>query len=182
MRRLRVISGVAGSIPLAGPPAGVRPTSERVRETLFASLGSEVEGRPFVDMYAGCGAVGIEALSRGADRCLFVERSIRCVAVIKENLRRTGLVERATVWRADVERVLAKVIQWIEDQPAIIFLDPPYAVRRVGEVIRGLLGDSRLPKGTVVILEHSSSYSCTSVKEPCWQRQVGQSCLSRWEA
>lgn len=103
----------------------MRPTSERVREALFNSLGSldAVEGATVVDLFAGTGALGIEALSRGAASATFVDADLHAVRSIKDNLRITGLGERARVVHLDVFRFLA-------DAPAAVdlaFADPPYA-------------------------------------------------------
>ena len=125
---MRVVAGLAGGRRLQAPAGRkVRPTSERVREALFNALGSldAVEGAAVVDLFAGTGALGIEALSRGAASAVFVDADARAVSVIKENLGATGLADRARVVRADVLRFLA-------DGPAdvlydLAFADPPYA-------------------------------------------------------
>ena len=85
----------ARGVRLAPVPKGVRPTSDRVRESLFNSLGQFFDGGAVLDLYAGTGALGIEALSRGFERAVFVERDRRARAVIRENLRRTRFAERA---------------------------------------------------------------------------------------
>jgi 16S rRNA (guanine966-N2)-methyltransferase len=124
---MRVVAGLAGGRRLQAPAGRkVRPTSERVREALFNALGSmeAVEGAAVVDLYAGTGALGIEALSRGAVSATFVDADPQAVRSIKENLRATGLAERGRVVQADVLRFLA-------DPPAdpydVAFADPPYA-------------------------------------------------------
>jgi 16S rRNA (guanine966-N2)-methyltransferase len=108
-RRLKTITGLA-----------TRPTPDRLRESLFDILGPRVEGAIFLDAYAGTGAVGIEALSRGAARCIFVECSRRAVLVIQENLRSLGLAERARVVQGPAAAALAR------ERADIVFLDPPY--------------------------------------------------------
>ena len=105
-------------------PPGVRPVSDRAREGVFSSLGDLVRGARVLDLYAGTGALGIEALSRGAASAVFVERAPRAHAAIRENLRRTGLAERATLVRGGVERFLDRAVERAFD---LIFLDPPYA-------------------------------------------------------
>jgi 16S rRNA (guanine966-N2)-methyltransferase len=124
---MRVVAGVAGGRRLQAPAGRkVRPTSERVREALFNSLGSldAVEGATVLDLFAGTGALGIEALSRGAVSATFVDADVSSVNVIKANLAGTGLGERARVVHADVFRFLA------DAPPAgvdVAFADPPYA-------------------------------------------------------
>ncbi|MCX7598489.1 MAG: RsmD family RNA methyltransferase [Armatimonadetes bacterium] len=181
--RTRVISGAARSVQLERAPGKVRPTTERVRQGLFSSLGEAVDGRPFVDLYAGSGAVGIEALSRGASRCLFVERAAECVRVIKENLARTQLAARAQVWRRDVGRAIEDVVDWLADEPGILFADPPYGDRHAQQVWSALLSlaSERLASGTLLVLEHSVREDLYGLPKPSWQRRVGETCLSRWE-
>jgi 16S rRNA (guanine966-N2)-methyltransferase len=124
---MRVVAGVAGGRRLRAPAGRrVRPTSERVREALFNALGSidAVAGATVVDLFAGTGALGIEALSRGAASATFVEADPRAVAAIRENLGATGLGDRARVLQADVERFLADHPEPVYD---LAFADPPYA-------------------------------------------------------
>jgi 16S rRNA (guanine966-N2)-methyltransferase len=120
---MRVVAGVAGGRRLRAPAGRrVRPTSERVREALFNSLGSldAVVGATVLDLFAGTGALGIEALSRGASTATFVE----AVRAIKDNLAATGLAERARVVHADVFRFLSDP----RPEPVdVAFADPPYA-------------------------------------------------------
>ncbi len=126
---MRVVAGLAGGRRLAAPAGRkVRPTSERVREALFNALGSldAVEGAAVVDLFAGTGALGIEALSRGAASAVFVDADPRAVSAIKENLGATGLRERARVVQAAVLRFLAGTPP--DASPFdIAFADPPYA-------------------------------------------------------
>src|SRR5690606_30981040 len=94
-RKLRVIAGTAGGLRLDAPRgADTRPTSDRVKESLFAMLAPHLAGVEVLDLYAGSGALGIEALSRGASRAVFVDRAPAAVAVIHRNLQRTGLAGR----------------------------------------------------------------------------------------
>lgn len=125
---MRVVAGVAGGRRLQAPPGRkVRPTSERVREALFNALGSlgEVEGAVVVDLFAGTGALGIEALSRGAASAVFVDADPRAISVVKENLVATGLADRARVVQSDVLRFLAGAPPEVTYD--IAFADPPYA-------------------------------------------------------
>ncbi|HEX2740154.1 MAG TPA: pantetheine-phosphate adenylyltransferase [Rubrobacter sp.] len=148
---MRVISGSARGRRLAPVPKNVRPTSDRVRESLFNSLGQYFEGGSVLDLYAGTGALGIEALSRGSERAVFVERDRRVRAVIHENLRRTGFVEQAEVIGDDVESVLGRLVERGE-LFNLIFADPPYriAAAEVGGIL-GRLRSLLTPGGRVVI-------------------------------
>ena len=124
---MRVVAGVAGGRRLQAPAGRrVRPTSERVREALFNALGSmdSITGATVLDLFAGTGALGIEALSRGATTATFVDADPRAIAAIKANLQATGMAERATVVQADVVRFLTERPPTEVD---IAFADPPYA-------------------------------------------------------
>jgi pantetheine-phosphate adenylyltransferase/16S rRNA (guanine(966)-N(2))-methyltransferase RsmD len=148
---LRVIAGTARGTNLAPVPKGVRPTADRVREDLFNSLGQFFEGGMVLDLYAGTGALGIEALSRGLQRAVFVERDKKARSAIHENLRRTRFVDRAEVIGGDARAVIGT----LEDRRQaydLIFMDPPYriAAAEVGGILhrlRSLLA----PGGRVVI-------------------------------
>jgi 16S rRNA (guanine966-N2)-methyltransferase len=119
---VRIIAGAAKGTRLAGVPSGTRPLSDRAREGMFASLGDLVPGSRCVDLFAGTGAVGLEALSRGARSCVFVDSGRRALATIRDNLGRTGLSEHAEVIRTDLRRGR------VPDGPFdLAFLDPPYA-------------------------------------------------------
>ena len=137
----RVIAGTAGGRRLLAPGPGTRPLSDRVKQTLFAILEPDLEDAAFLDLFAGSGAAGIEALSRGAARATFVERDADAVRIIRENLRRTGLEAQASVVTADVEPWLASAgVRSVAPRPIgrlepigpigpfdVVFMDPPYA-------------------------------------------------------
>jgi 16S rRNA (guanine966-N2)-methyltransferase len=124
---VRVIAGTAGGVRLAPVPPGTRPISDMAREGLFASLGPLVDGARCLDLFAGTGAAGIEALSRGAAAAVFVDRAAAAVSTVRENLRRTGFEYAGTAVRAEVGR-------WLAEGPAgqgpfeLVLCDPPYAI------------------------------------------------------
>ena len=144
---MRVIAGTFRSRRLKSIPGdATRPTPDRLRETLFDILMPRIEGATFVDAYAGTGAVGIEALSRGARHAYFLERDRVAVAAIRENLAGLQLGARATV-------VPGAVLQTLMRQRGdIVFLDPPYALEREDGAALELLGGD--PPG-LVIVQHS---------------------------
>jgi pantetheine-phosphate adenylyltransferase len=123
---LRIIAGTARGTRLAPVPKNVRPTSDRVRESIFNALGQFFTG-DVLDLYAGTGTLGIEALSRGADRAVFVEKDRRALAAIRENLRRTRVEDRAEVVAGDVGRTLDRMLT-DGRQFSLIFADPPYRI------------------------------------------------------
>ncbi len=122
---MRVIGGEFRSRRLVSPPGlDTRPTPDRLRETLFNILAPRIEGAVFVDLYAGTGAVGIEALSRGASKVIFVERGHAAIEAIRENVRSLGATARAEIRQGKVSATIDRVIDPL--QPVIVFLDPPY--------------------------------------------------------
>lgn len=152
---VRVIAGKFGSRPLKGPRGqAMRPTSDRLRETLFNILAAAVEDSVFVDAYAGTGAVGIEALSRGAKRVVFIEKHRTAVALIRKNLAVLGIEQDAEVLPTDAVKGLA----WLTNEGTradFIFLDPPYAdVAEYARALEFLDKLSLLAPGGRVIVEH----------------------------
>jgi len=145
---MRVIAGEFRSRRLKSLPGlETRPTSDRLREALFNVLAQRIEGCVFLDAYAGTGAVGIEALSRGARRCIFVEKNRGAVAVIRENLAALGLESRAEVFTGKSTSVLERV------DADIVFLDPPYELEAERDAALDALGKGQHP---LVIVQHES--------------------------
>lgn len=123
--RVRIIAGSAKGAKLAVVPRGVRPVSDRAREGLFSSLADRVPGARVLDLFAGTGALGIEALSRGAANATFVDRDPGAIAAIRSNLERTHLSDRARVIRSDVSGFLTRTSN--REPVDLCMLDPPYA-------------------------------------------------------
>jgi 16S rRNA (guanine966-N2)-methyltransferase len=132
---MRVIAGVAGGIRLDVPRTDVRPTMDRVKAAIFSSLGEEVVGARVLDLFAGTGALGIEALSRGAASALFVEDNSAAIAAIERNLARTKLEGR--IRRQDVFSFLRST--QTREPFQIIFADPPYEKAKSGGAFTSLL-------------------------------------------
>lgn len=118
---MRIIAGEAGGLPLTPPPSGVRPTMDRVRAAIFSSLGDAVPGARVLDLFCGSGAMGIEALSRGAASAVFVDLNPRSVGCTKENLRRAKL--EGSVQTMDALKFLEL---YAAENFDLIFADPPY--------------------------------------------------------
>ena len=150
---MRVIAGAAGGIRLDVPKTEVRPTMDRVKAAIFSSLGAQVIGARVLDLFAGTGSLGIEALSRGAASALFVEENFAAAATIERNLARTKLEGR--VRKQDVFAFLRGA--GTRDRFQIIFADPPYEkTKSGGEFTRLLLEDRQLaemlePSGIFVL-------------------------------
>ncbi len=147
----RVISGTAGGVRLAAPGAGTRPLTDRVKQTLFAIVDADLDGAVVLDLFAGSGAGGIEALSRGAASAIFVEHDAGAAKTIADNLRRTHLADRARVVRRDALAWLADPAGAAADGPFdLVLVDPPYA--DTGSLLRALelSGEHVRPGGRVV--------------------------------
>jgi 16S rRNA (guanine966-N2)-methyltransferase len=157
---MRIIAGQRRGHKFDGPKgSSTRPTSDLVRESIFNILGASVEGRVVVDLFAGTGALGLEALSRGADRAIFVEQSRDNVALIHRNLATLRFEERGTVRLSDAYR-WARAFQAVDDAPMAVFVDPPYREyddrpEKVNQMLRHLV--DKLPEGSVVVVESSRS-------------------------
>jgi 16S rRNA (guanine966-N2)-methyltransferase len=151
---VRVIGGVYRSRRLrAVEGQDVRPTSDRLRETLFNILGANVRDSRFLDLCAGSGAVGIEALSRGARQAVFVEQSRRACAVIDANLRALGITDQASVICRDAIVALKQLAS--ETAPFnLIFFDPPYESGLYSPVLSDLGDSAMLADDGVVVVEH----------------------------
>jgi len=124
----RVIAGTARGVRLIGPGEGTRPLGDRMKQSLFAILEPALRDRVFIDLFAGSGAAGIEALSRGAAKAIFVERNARAVESVRRNLEATGLAGRAVVVRASASTWLstAKGRELAAAPATAVFVDPPY--------------------------------------------------------
>jgi 16S rRNA (guanine966-N2)-methyltransferase len=155
----RVIAGTARGIRLLAPGAGTRPLGDRVKQTLFAILAPDLPGSAVLDLCAGSGAAGIEALSRGATRAVFVEREAAVVRAIVENLRRTGLDGPGVqVVVTDAARYLAGEAGAVSGPFDIIVLDPPYAqpalLGRLLEVLGSDASGRLLANGGTVVAKY----------------------------
>lgn len=121
---MRVITGLARGRRLETLPGEVtRPTSEKVKESLFSAIQFDIEGRRVLDLFAGSGQLGIEALSRGASGCVFVDKNTDAVKVIRQNLQNTGFAAKSQVLGTDAMTYLTRP----GDRFDLVFLDPPYA-------------------------------------------------------
>ena len=149
----RVIAGTARSIRLEAPGEVTRPLGDRVKQTLFAILDPDLRGASFLDLFAGSGAGGIEALSRGATHATFVERDATAIRAIKANLQRTGLAERATVTRSEVLAWLRDPARGTERRLDVVLLDPPYEETMTLSAALEALGPMLTP-GARVVAKH----------------------------
>ncbi len=150
---MRVIAGTARRLRLKTPEGmDTRPTTDRIKETLFNMLQPYLPGAVFIDLYSGSGGIGIEALSRGARHVYFVENSRNALACIAENLRFTRFTDSATVLKQDVLAALAGIH---EKEADVIFMDPPYDCGHERRVLERLKDLPYVTQSTLIVIEAS---------------------------
>ena len=148
---MRVIAGSARSINLITPKGfDTRPTTDKYKETLFNCLQSYIGNSVFVDLFAGSGAIGIEALSRGAAKAYFCDNSKEAVNCIKENLNKTKLSDKAVVYKEDASFFIKNRIK---ETPDIIFIDPPFKLHLEKDVIPLLDSLKLIGEDTIIVVE-----------------------------
>ncbi|MBM7856195.1 16S rRNA (guanine(966)-N(2))-methyltransferase RsmD [Desulfohalotomaculum tongense] len=152
---MRVIAGSAKKTLLKSPKGkNTRPTADRVKESVFNILSSRVLGSVFLDLFAGSGAMAIEALSRGAEQAVLVERDYRNVKLIKENLRITKLWDRAEILGRDVFQAIKNLGQ-DNKKFDIIYIDPPYRAGYYQKVLEEIVDCDLICRGGIVVVESS---------------------------
>ena len=146
---MRVITGSARGRVLTTLEGGdvVRPTTDKVKEAMFSIIQFDIEGRRVLDLFAGCGQLGIEALSRGAEKCTFVDADSKSVSVIKKNLEHTKLSDFAAVAQIDAFSFL----RMSPDVFDVVFLDPPYATGLLQKALASL--DGKMAEGSLIMCE-----------------------------
>lgn len=153
---MRVIAGRVKGHHLRAPRGtDTRPTSDKVREALFAVLGDRFVDQPVLDLYAGTGALGIEALSRGASSAVFVEQRAAACQVIRANLRHTRLEAESRVLCMPVERALSILLTPF----GLVLVDPPYASPRLHGIMTMIGGARVIGNETTVVFEHSPRFA-----------------------
>jgi len=159
---VRIISGEhKGRRLVGGKKMKVRPTSDRVKESIFNVLREEVAGKKILDLFAGAGSLGIEALSRGAESVTFVDASSQSINILKKNLRDLNLKSKSIILRMDGLRALNKLKQNFQ----MIFADPPYLKGFVQRIIDSIVQTEVLEKNGLLILEHHKKETFFSPEE-----------------
>ena len=164
---MRIIAGSARGIRLE-PPLGndVRPTPDRVRESLFNIIAPRLERSTFLDLFAGTGANGIEALSRGAMQADFIDSDPRSIALIEKNLERTRLSGQATLVRGALPACLTRLTGPGRKQGyTLIFADPPHAFTKFPEILEAIAGLGLLHADGLLVLEHSANVDLGKLPE-----------------
>jgi 16S rRNA (guanine966-N2)-methyltransferase len=152
---LRIISGThKGKKLLPFPGKNIRPTSDRLRESIFNILADRIQGALVLDLFAGTGALGIEALSRGAGAATFIEKDASAVTILKKNLHACGLKENAHVIRWDI-LINLNCVHSITPGFNLVFMDPPYQKDMVQPALRHLSNSNALQNNACLVIEHS---------------------------
>lgn len=172
---MRVIAGKARSLKLKTPEGlETRPTTDRIKETLFNMLQPYLPDGIFIDLFSGSGGIGIEALSRGARHAYFVENQKNAIACIQENLKFTRLIDDATILKQDVLSALSGIH---EKEADVIFMDPPYALSYERQVLEVLSGMPYVTENTLIVVEalldtdfsYADSLGFRITKEKCYK-------------
>lgn len=152
---MRIITGSAKGVRLKTPQGmETRPTSDRVKESLFNILSNRVLDAMVLDLFAGTGNLGLEALSRGAAQAIFVDRSFNSINLIKDNASLTKLADRAECYKSDVFSALSKICQ-AKQQFDLIFCDPPYNQGFVDKILQVVDNAEILAEDGILMIEHS---------------------------
>ena len=171
---MRIITGTSKGRRLVTPKnQSVRPTSDRVKESIFNILGRDVEGKVVLDLFAGTGNLGIEALSRGAEKALFVEKGRQAIRLIQRNISQCGMQERSEILSRDVCRAIG-ILSRRGESFDLILMDPPYAKGLIQETLTKLLSTRIYHDGTILLIEHDR-------REPLPEKVEGWSVMRRQE-
>lgn len=148
---MRVIAGTARSLPLKCPVGlNTRPTTDRIKETLFNMLQVYIPGCVFLDIFSGSGGIGIEAISRGAKKAYFVENDPSAIGCIQDNLEFTKFTEKAVLLKQDALSALNNIY---EKEIDVVFMDPPYGQELEKHVLSALKGHRYITPDTLIIVE-----------------------------
>ncbi|MBY0120818.1 16S rRNA (guanine(966)-N(2))-methyltransferase RsmD [Bacillus sp. S/N-304-OC-R1] len=153
---MRVVSGIKkGKALKAVPGSSTRPTTDKVKEAMFNIIGPYFNGGIVLDLFAGSGGLGIEALSRGADKAIFVDRDGKAIQTIHENVKICDFEDHTEIYRNEAERALKAVMKrgLIFD---IIFLDPPYKKQQLLKLLEIINSENILDEGGTIVCEHGS--------------------------
>ncbi len=149
---LKIITGAAkGKVLKTLDGEATRPTSERIKEAVFSSIQFDIESRRVLDLFAGSGQMGLEALSRGAESCMFIDSSREAMEIVKANVVSTGFSKQSKYLVSDARNYIRKASgREIFD---LVFIDPPYSLECSGEIIRKLITGGLLADGAIVVSE-----------------------------
>ncbi len=182
---MRIISGTSRGRRLSAPSGHtLRPTSDRVKESIFNILGAEVEGKAVLDLFAGTGNLGIEALSRGAKKTIFVERAREAIRMIQKNLIRCGFSDEAEIIPKEVNRAIG-ILEARKESFDLILMDPPYEKGWIQRTLVKLNNHNIYHEGSALVIEHGRREPLPQ-KTGRWtiikQRMIGDTVISFLQA
>jgi 16S rRNA (guanine966-N2)-methyltransferase len=182
---MRIISGISKGRRLAALKSqAIRPTSDRVKESIFNILGGQVEGKIVLDLFAGTGNLGIETLSRGAKRVLFVEKGRQALRLIQKNLSQFGMRERSEILPKDVSRAIG-ILKQRGESFDLILMDPPYEKGLIQKTLLKLHLHKIYHEGSILVIEHDRREPIPERVEG-WtllrQRRIGDTVISFFSA
>jgi 16S rRNA (guanine966-N2)-methyltransferase len=182
---MRIISGISRGRSLTTPKGhALRPTSDRVKESIFNILGEEVEGKMVLDLFAGTGNLGIEALSRGAKKACFVEKAIEALRMIKKNLLQCGFSAQAEIIPKEVNRAIT-LLETRKESFDLILMDPPYEKGWIQRTLVKLNNHNIYHEGSILVIEHSRREPLpqeTKMWSVVKQRKTGDTIISILQA
>ncbi|GGG12745.1 16S rRNA (guanine(966)-N(2))-methyltransferase RsmD [Paenibacillus abyssi] len=155
---MRVIAGEAKGRPLKAVPGNhTRPTTDKVKEAMFSMIGPFFDGGIALDLFAGTGGLGIEALSRGVERAVFIDLDRHSIEVIRRNVEAAGMTGRAEIYKNEAERAI-KLLQKRELSFSLVFLDPPYKLKNADALMLELAQRGMLEEDAIIVVEHESGH------------------------
>ncbi|WP_020615336.1 16S rRNA (guanine(966)-N(2))-methyltransferase RsmD [Paenibacillus daejeonensis] len=156
---MRVIAGEAKGRPLkAVPGVNTRPTTDKVKEAIFSMIGPYFEGGQALDLFAGTGGLGIEALSRGMARAVFIDLDRQSIEVVRRNIEAAGMSSRAEIYKNEASRAI-KLLEKRGMQFELVFLDPPYKMKEADKLMREMADRGLLAPGAVIVVEHDARHA-----------------------
>lgn len=149
---LRIITGTAKGKKLKTLEGeATRPTSERIKEAVFSAIQFDIENRRVLDLFAGCGQLGLEALSRGAGSAMFVDSAREAMEIVKENVKNVGFFDKCRYLVSDYRNYIRKAGG--REKFDLVFIDPPYATECCADAVERLIREQLLERGAIVVLE-----------------------------
>ncbi|RNF40695.1 16S rRNA (guanine(966)-N(2))-methyltransferase RsmD [Planococcus salinus] len=153
---MRVVAGAAKGLPLkAVPGTTTRPTTDKVKESIFNMIGPFFDGGKALDLFAGSGGLGIEALSRGIDTVIFTDKDRKAIETIRLNLEKTKLTEHAEVYKVDAERAI-RTMKKKGIRARLLFLDPPYHMKQAYDLMDKAAESGIMTEDSIVVCEHDA--------------------------
>lgn len=153
---MRVIAGERKGFPLKTPPGmNTRPTTDKVKESIFNMIGPYFDGGLVLDLFAGSGSLGIEALSRGADKAIFVEKDGKAFQVLQDNIKKCRYEQKSELYKTDAARAVKALIKR-DIVLDYVFLDPPYKKVEYYDFVLSLISEKKISNEGVIVCEHSS--------------------------